>query len=106
MSRAACIIVLGCCALSVLSAAAPACSQSPSELVPDASATGDTGTGTGASDAGPDACPATGPDCYPVPLPADASSLMILNACTDAQAFDPAPSLPLLGPCGKLPPLP
>jgi hypothetical protein len=98
-------VLLAICALSaawLLSVAAPACSSSPSEP----GGMGADATPGGGTDAGPDACPATGPDCYPTPLPPDASYVMILNACTDAQAFDPTPSLPLLGPCGKLPPLP
>ena len=81
---------------------ASACNRSPPETVADAGMPApDTGISGGA-----DACASPGPDCYPTPLPPDASSLMILNACTDAQAFDPAPQLPLLGRCGKLPALP
>jgi hypothetical protein len=97
------LVALGLLSLGwLLSVAAPACSPSPAEPVGTSSPDG----APGGPDAGPDACPVTGPECYPTPLPPDASSLMILNACTDAQAFDPAPSLPLLGPCAKLPPLP
>jgi hypothetical protein len=66
------------------------------------------GGGQPATDAGQDACPAppNEPDCFPTPLPPDASHHMIINACTDAQAFDKHPTLSLLGPCGQLPPLP
>jgi hypothetical protein len=102
------VLPLAICAIGALWVTwmgAAACSKSPAEAAADASSPTPEGGG-GMNDAGIDACPPTGPDCYPTPLPSDASSLMILNACTDAQAFDPTPALPLLGPCGKLPPLP
>jgi hypothetical protein len=56
-----------------------------------------TGTGGGnAGDAGPDG------DCYPDPM----TYVEIINACTNAQAVDVNPNLPLLLPDGGLPPLP
>ncbi len=41
-------------------------------------------------------------DCFTNPQ----NHFEIINACTDAQAFDKKPSLPLLLPDGALPPLP
>jgi hypothetical protein len=81
----------------------PACTRAGNSAT-----TGDSGVShDGGSAATGDACPGTNePACYPTPLPLDASHEMIINACTDAEAFDKSPNLPLLGPCGKLPPLP
>ena len=68
----------------------------------DTSTTGDSGMGDGGvigdggtADSGP-------PSCYTNPQ----NHFEIINACTDAQAFDKKPSLPLLLPDGALPPLP
>jgi hypothetical protein len=80
----------------------PACSRAGNSAT-----TGDSGVNHDGGSATGDACPGTNqPACYPTPLPLDASHEMIINACTDAEAFDKSPNLPLLGPCGKLPPLP
>jgi hypothetical protein len=59
----------------------------------------DSGGGGNDGGGGGDAMP---PDCYMNPK----THLEIINACTDAQAFDKNPKLPLLLPDGGLPPLP
>ena len=56
---------------------------------------GSTGNDGSPADSGP-------PSCYTNPQ----NHFEIINACTDAQAFDKKPSLPLLLPDGSLPPLP
>jgi hypothetical protein len=66
---------------------------------PDSTAGNDSGGGTdgGGGDSGnPE------PDCYMNPK----THHEIINACTDAQAVDKTPSLPLRQPDGSLPPLP
>jgi hypothetical protein len=83
-------------------------SENPDSGQPPPVEAGGQDSPTPPGDSGPaDSCPGTStPDCYPTPLPPDASHEMIINACTDAQAFNKTPTLPLLGPCGALPPLP
>ncbi|MCC6644318.1 MAG: hypothetical protein IT374_01945 [Polyangiaceae bacterium] len=60
-------------------------------------ATGAAGAGNGAGGAGGQAAP-----CSTAPK----THVELINACTDAQAIEVHPVLPLLQPDGSLPPLP
>lgn len=75
----------------------------PHESPPDSGTTqADSSTGGGDSGAGDSGQAGGEPDCYPNPK----THHEIINACTDAQAVDKKPVLPLLQPDGSLPPLP
>jgi hypothetical protein len=63
---------------------------------------GQGGTTTTSSGSGSTTGTGDGGDCYPNPT----TYLEIINACTNAQAVDVNPVLPLLLPDGGLPPLP
>jgi hypothetical protein len=58
--------------------------------------------GTTTTSTGSTSMTGDGGDCYPNPM----TYVEIINACTNAQAVDVDPVLPLLLPDGGLPPLP
>lgn len=84
-------------ALAVLASLAVACGDDvPSDAAAAAGSAGSAGSGGAAGQAGAGGACSTKPTTH----------VEIINACTDAQAIDVSPVLPLLQPGGTLPPLP